>query len=266
MVNGQIQGSDFLLVEVEDPIDTSWVPFFAGWDASGNPGQGGVGIHHPSGDRKKISTYGGTLTTSSGYAPGAHWKVYWIATETNHGVTEGGSSGSPIFNESHHIVGTLSGGSSFCTAPYAPDLYGKMNRHWEVSGLPDTLQLSAFLDPMATGQLTMNGSYKHVNSNGEASCDVFGSCDATRVEESFLNGLEVLPNPSAGRVRVALPEGFALDRVDVYDSMGRLHQTLSAQGMDKAMDLDLTSMGPGMMYVTVHTRGGWSTTRRVLLN
>lgn len=266
MVNGQIQGSDFLLVEVEDPIDTSWTPFFAGWDASGNPGHGGVGIHHPSGDRKKISTYGGTLTTSSGYAPGAHWKVYWTATETNHGVTEGGSSGSPIFSENHHIVGTLSGGSSFCSAPYAPDLYGKMNRHWDVNGLPDTLQLSSFLDPLGTGQLALNGSYKHVDASGAIHCDVMGACEATLVEESFLNGLAVLPNPSAGRVRVALPEGFALDHVDVYDSMGRLHQTLNAQGMGRAMDLDLMSMGPGMVYVTVHTRDGWSTTRRVVLN
>jgi hypothetical protein len=145
-------------------------------------------------------------------------------------------------------------------------LYGKMNRHWEVSSLPDTLQLSAFLDPIATGQLIMNGSYKHVNDNGEVSCGVFGSCDATRVEESFLNGLAVLPNPSTGRVRVDLPDGFALDHVDVYDSMGRHHQTLNAQGMSRAMDLDLVSMGPGMVYVTVHTRDGWSTTRRVVLN
>ena len=58
-------GSDFLLVEVEDPINPNWNPFYAGWDASGTNGTQGVGIHHPSGDRKKISSYAQSLTSSS---------------------------------------------------------------------------------------------------------------------------------------------------------------------------------------------------------
>ena len=68
MPNGQINGSDFLLVEVEDPILDTWEPFYAGWDASGFNGHGGVGIHHPSGDRKKISTYSNSLINSNAYA------------------------------------------------------------------------------------------------------------------------------------------------------------------------------------------------------
>ena len=264
MANGQINGSDFLLVEVEDPISIDWSPFFAGWDASGNPGQGGVGIHHPSGDRKKISTYTNTLSTSSAYAPGAHWRVNWVSTETNHGVTEGGSSGSPIFSENHHIVGTLSGGSSFCSAPFAPDFYGKMSRHWSVNSQPDTLKLSRFLDPMETGQLAQHGSYKHVDEDGIERCDMVGSCDATRVEESFLQALTVGPNPTDGRVQVSVPHGASLERVEVYDAMGRWVQTVQNPSTAKRLSLDL--QGKGLHYVTVRCAEGWSATRKVVVD
>ena len=50
-------------------------------------------------------------------------------TSNGHGVTEGGSSGSPIFNQSKRIVGQLSGGSSTCNSPNYSDLYGKMSEN-----------------------------------------------------------------------------------------------------------------------------------------
>lgn len=48
----------FALLElIEHPRDKTGVsPYFLGWDRSGNAGTGGVGIHHPRGDLKKIST------------------------------------------------------------------------------------------------------------------------------------------------------------------------------------------------------------------
>ena len=70
-------------------------PFFAGWDATGFSGNEGVGIHHPSGDLKKISSFSNSLSNSNAYAIGAHWRVTWSPTETNHGVTEGGLQARP---------------------------------------------------------------------------------------------------------------------------------------------------------------------------
>ena len=53
--------SDFALLLLEDdPKDhPDILPYYLGWDASGSPGPaaGGVGIHHPMGSVKKISTY-----------------------------------------------------------------------------------------------------------------------------------------------------------------------------------------------------------------
>jgi len=55
--------TDFALLELaEDPMyfsnqSPSYVPYYLGWDRTGNSETGGVGIHHPRGDVKKIATY-----------------------------------------------------------------------------------------------------------------------------------------------------------------------------------------------------------------
>jgi hypothetical protein len=111
--NGSInQTSDFFLVELNSEIPFEYGAFAAGWDRTNTASQSGVSFHHPSGDIKKISTYSSTLSTSAWTGAGTtHWRVRWAETENGHGVTEGGSSGSPIFNSNGHIIGDLSGGS-----------------------------------------------------------------------------------------------------------------------------------------------------------
>ena len=111
-------GSDFQLVQINTAIPSYYNVYYNGWDRSGSSSSSGVGIHHPAGDIKKISTYSSTLSSStwngSGYigATNAHWRTSWISTTNGYGVTEGGSSGSPIFNSSGRILGTLTGGST----------------------------------------------------------------------------------------------------------------------------------------------------------
>ena len=78
----------------------------------GNLANSGVGIHHPDGSAKKISTYTSNLssTTYNGGAFNAHWNVYWTSTTNGHGVTEGGSSvrlGELRKNIFYHEVTTL---------------------------------------------------------------------------------------------------------------------------------------------------------------
>jgi hypothetical protein len=58
---GGENGSDFVLLEIEDEIPSGWTPFFAGWRASNSGSTSGVTIHHPAGDVKKISTYASAL-------------------------------------------------------------------------------------------------------------------------------------------------------------------------------------------------------------
>ncbi len=157
---GGNSGSDFLLLELNNSPQQSWNVFYAGWNRNNTASNGGYGIHHPSGDIKKISTYTSSLvSTQWGSATGSHWRVVWSATTNGHGVTEGGSSGSPIFNNNGEIVGTLTGGSSFCTATSSPDLYGKMSYHWTSNGGAANRQLEPWLDPAGTGATTLAGVY-----------------------------------------------------------------------------------------------------------
>lgn len=155
---GGNSGSDFLLVELNNNIPSSYNPYYNGWNASTTASSGGVGIHHPAGDRKKISTYTQTLTTTSWGISGTHWRVYWVATANGHGVTEGGSSGSPLFDNQGRIVGTLTGGGSYCVdiPNPSPDAYGKMSYHWGSNPGDD---LSDYLDPGNTGSITLAGTY-----------------------------------------------------------------------------------------------------------
>ncbi len=157
-------GSDFRLLLLRNPPPDKWKPYYSGWSVSESPSSAGVGIHHPAGDAKKISTYSTTLSSAtvkvndSKMAENSAWQVYWDETETNWGVPEGGSSGSPLFNNQGLIVGTLTGGTSDCSSPQKPDYYGKMSYHWE-SNDPDNemKQLKPYLDPKNTGATILQG-------------------------------------------------------------------------------------------------------------
>ncbi len=159
---GGNSGSDFLLVEMDGATDVQtlngWGAYWNGWDANNSASPNGVSIHHPAGAKKKVSTYTSSLSSTTwGGTPNTHWLVYWAATANGHGVTEGGSSGSPIFTSTGLICGQLTGGASYCTATGNPDRYGKMSYNWQSN--PTTTHLKDWLDPGNTGLLTLQGTY-----------------------------------------------------------------------------------------------------------
>ncbi len=176
----QVDGCDFALVELNTAIPTEYNPFYAGWSRSNSNSPSGVSIHHPSGDEKKISTYTSSLTSHT-YNNGwlnAHWRVYWAATTNGHGVTEGGSSGAPIFNNAGKIIGHLSGGASSCNVPGQADLFGKFNKAWNQDGANISSQLQPWLDPGNTGVTELDGSYTPCGVAGTVYCDASSSqCD-----------------------------------------------------------------------------------------
>jgi len=145
-------GSDFLLLQFNSAVPSSYNPFYNGWNKGTTASPSGVSIHHPAGLIKKISTYTTALQTVSysGCAANSHWLVVWAQTTNGWGVTEGGSSGSPIFDNNKRIVGTLTGGSSYCSATTSPDSYGKFSQHWVSNGTASNRQLKAWLDPANT--------------------------------------------------------------------------------------------------------------------
>lgn len=156
-------GSDFQLLRLNSLPPAEWKPYFNGWSRVDEPATHGVGIHHPAGDAKKISTFSGSVTSASPVISGQQmadhstWRLIFIPTANGHGVTEGGSSGSPMFNQNKLIVGTLTGGSSSCSNPHNPNYYGKMSYHWESNGDDPSDQLKGFLDPIGSGVTHLGG-------------------------------------------------------------------------------------------------------------
>jgi lysyl endopeptidase len=120
--------TDFALLEIKERIPDAYNVYMAGFDLSLTPATNVHCLHHPSGDVMKVSTYRGALVAASwSEAPETfHWQVpAW-----NHGVTERGSSGSPLFNEKGHIVAHLRGGQSSCEYPKGYDLFGALSSDW----------------------------------------------------------------------------------------------------------------------------------------
>lgn len=150
-------GSDMSLVQINSAIPSNYNVYFAGWDRQNNTTNNAYGIHHPSGDIKKISFTTGATSTAT-YSGATCWRT---GTWTD-GVTEPGSSGSPLFNSSGQIIGQLYGGPSNCGYEGNPtngvDYYGKLFTSWTGGGSNST-RLSNWLDPAScnTGATTLNG-------------------------------------------------------------------------------------------------------------
>jgi hypothetical protein len=255
-------GSDFLLLEVEDDIPDSYNPYFAGWDANNTTSPSGKGIHHPSGDIKKISEYTQPAQSIWWGAPGSHWEVRWSATETNHGTTEGGSSGSPLYNEQHKIIGTLSSGFSDCVqsgqfGPNAPDQYGKMSYHWDNNQNSADQKLKVWLDPVGTTSgvetLVLDGAYR----NGE------GSCNPALSTEEYTLGYEsffIAPNPSSDFLNLRIKSSSINHTVLVFDQTGKLVAEELISG--PVARIALSELPAGIYYITLQDENGLSQTKK----
>ena len=133
--------SDFALLRLNENPPENYNVHYAGWDISGNTPNTPVGIHHPSGDIKKISF---------DYNNASNAGNYWDVNQWEDGTTEPGSSGSPLFDgNSQRIIGQLYGGTASCTS-ITYDTYGKTSVSWN-------LGMSQYLDPFNTGQNYVDG-------------------------------------------------------------------------------------------------------------
>ncbi len=156
------EGSDFKLLLLQNNVPPTFNPYFNGWSILDESSPSGVTIHHPGGDIKKISTYSESLvsTVYEGDVEdlnGSFWRVKWIETPNGHGVTEGGSSGAPLFNSQGLVIGALTGGGASCSNLTAPDYFGKLAHSWNKFATDNTNQLKVYLDPDNTGVTSING-------------------------------------------------------------------------------------------------------------
>ena len=145
--------SDFGLLLLDETIPDEYDVYYSGWSNLDTPGQSAVGIHHPRGDIKKIS-FDYDPVTSTNYLENTgttHWRV----GDWEDGTTEPGSSGSPLFDPNHRIVGQLHGGYASCSS-ITSDWYGKFSLSWDGGSSPSS-RLRDWLDPDNTGVTTLDG-------------------------------------------------------------------------------------------------------------
>lgn len=244
-------GSDFALMLLSDEIPQSYSPYWCGWDKRNTAINNGVGIHHPSGDVKKISTFNTRLQNSSyGSDNATHWYVEWAETENGWGIMEGGSSGSALFNPDGRIVGTLTGGASGCDVPasYKYDVYGKMSWHWSSNGNTNSRKLDHWLDPNETGVNFVDGmDYTSALTNPNA--------------QNI--SLQLYPNPTNDVINITIDQTTIINQIDIFDQAGRKVETYS--NASPTYTLSLKHLQKGVYTIKV-TTDETTFTQQIVLN
>ncbi|HHG83948.1 MAG TPA: hypothetical protein ENJ82_04300, partial [Bacteroidetes bacterium] len=145
--------SDFTLIELDDPLDALHNPYLAGWNRERVVATSAIGIHHPGVEEKRISFENDPLSISGWSQPSDSTHV--MVNDWDIGTTEGGSSGSPLFDQNDRIIGQLTGGGAAC-GNNLEDMFGWLAVSWEGGGT-STSRLKDWLDPDNTGALHMDG-------------------------------------------------------------------------------------------------------------
>ncbi|MCP3980139.1 MAG: hypothetical protein GY716_12610 [bacterium] len=158
--------SDFVLMELDSSPPANFNLYFNGWSRSTAAPSEAWGIHHPQGDFMKISYDEGPVD-DRGATQGLN---YWGVEGWEDGTTEPGSSGSPLFDPDHRIIGALTGGVSSCANQQGEDEYGKFSRSWTGSGTPAT-SLMDWLDPEGHDVMTLDG-----RDQSEPACQTDSDC------------------------------------------------------------------------------------------
>ena len=230
--------SDFLLLKLRDTVPFAYTPYFAGWDRNTvmQPTLGAC-IHHPGGDYKKISFPSSVVRGGSYYRN--FYMVNWYTGSENKGVTEEGSSGSPLFNGEKRIIGQLFAGSSSCDEPDGVDVYGRLTVSWNNDNNRDS-SLYCYLDPDNTGVTTLDGL--DYNTPATSIADVGSANDY----------ISVYPNPASGVVRFDV-DAIGDANYKVFDAAG--HCVLEGRTILTAtvQAVDLSALPAGVYTMRLFT-------------
>lgn len=254
-VNGGVlraanSNADFTLTELNTAPNPAWGIYYNGWDATDNAtNTRTTGIHHPDGDIKKIchSEMAPTKLTTNFINPNA---MMWRVGSWTEGVTEPGSSGSPLFNQDGRVIGVLSGGAAACSGTVNNgqyDIYGRFGVAWDALASTNS-QLKHWLDPGNTGNEIIDG----VDPNQLS----------IQYNASVENLINVYPNPSKGMFTIDMPgvDGEKVIRLlDVTGKIVAIQTTFS-----NSIEMNQVSLRAGIYIASIQTEIG-TVTRKVIV-
>ncbi|MBQ7984450.1 MAG: T9SS type A sorting domain-containing protein [Bacteroidales bacterium] len=233
-------GGDYLFIELKENIPEDYNPYFCGWTTTHDKAPSAVCIHHPSGDVKKISVSTQQVketqisSPDEGWDPNTHWTVTWSATDNGYGITEGGSSGSGLFNPQGMLIGVLSGGASSCYTQdkYKVDWFGKFYVAYD--------SIKQWLDPANTGAEELNGN------------SFTASLTETLSKDN--NDFTLYPVPADDYIIVNASENINNAVVTVFDINGRKHLTMQCNITPYGFKINLPSLPAGTYYINVKSQ------------
>lgn len=259
---------DFLVLEL-NPIPASYETYKVGWnkrsdiamenaDYSHENYKFFIGFHHPGGNPKKQSiatTIYGNGTFNQFSVPATHWDMSF-----DKGCTQGGSSGSGLFDQDGNIVGVLSGGQGNTNGMYSKISYGWENA-WEQGKFPPytgaVSRLKEWLDPAGTGQDVFFGT--------DSECTTVGVTELGDLSKN----VNIYPNPvTAGRLSVKfdLPKAAPMI-INVVDVLGKVLQTREVSGHAAGqVELDVSAYSNGVYFMVTEIEGQKITKKFVVNN
>lgn len=249
--------SDMMLVEVNDEPETEWNLYWSGWDrrppptiCAQGPGASTDGlcasIHHPGVDEKRITWVDTNIQIGSiAGSNNVHWHPFWHPNPPElpnmppggalpPAVTEGGSSGSPLYSADQRLIGVLSGGPAFCGATGASlsDFYGGLFHGWDGLGTPTT-RMRDHLDPLGTNPEFIDG-VGNIEFSIEADPAAIAQCGFDDVMINLdISEIGGLPDPvslTTDGLPAGVTELFSTNPVTPPDSSTLTLGNLSAAG------------------------------------
>jgi hypothetical protein len=237
--------SDFALLLMNKTPTKEYRPYYAGWDRRNIAVAGTVCIHHPAGDRKKISKTNKLLDSSEWDSsnPSFPKNTHWLVSSWDSGTTEGGSSGCALFNVLEQVIGQLEGGLAECEGNdpnNGSDWFGKLSYSWTNGNDTNNKRLDYFLDPLGTETEVLNGydPFKDDNPVGIFQHDV----------------IKVTLHPNPGNNIVTINADSEIESYKIYAINGQCLLSGNAQAF--SVKFNVNSLSSGIYVTEVITKNG----------